>query len=136
MGIVTIFKFLYSHYSNNIYQWQDLSTTFLPFFQRKFLRLYKPTIETEKKMYKKSKELTEIIRKVNILSAEEQLSLISYLTNRLKMCEIKKKSGRDWTDLEGIAPNLLEGMDAQEYVTRMRRGEFPELEIQQKKLGN
>ena len=30
----------------------------------------------------------------------------------------------------GIAPNLLGGMDAQEYVTRMRRGEFPELEIE------
>ncbi|NEP90805.1 MAG: hypothetical protein F6K18_30570 [Okeania sp. SIO2C2] len=87
-------------------------------------------------MYKKSKELTEIIRKVDSLSPEEQLSLISYVIGRLKMCEIKKKPSRDWKDLEGIAPNLLERMDAQEYVTRMRRGEFPELEIQQKKLGN
>ena len=52
------------------------------------------------------------------------------------MCEIKKKTSRDWKELEGIAPNLLEGMDAQEYVTRMRWGEFPELEIQQNKLGN
>ncbi len=42
--------------------------------------------------YKKSKELTKIIRKVDSLSAEEQLSLISYLTNRIKMCEIKQKA--------------------------------------------
>ena len=39
----------------------------------------------------------------------------------------KKKASRDWTNLEGIAPKLLEGMDAQGYVTRMRRGEFPDL---------
>ncbi|MFB2977931.1 hypothetical protein [Microseira sp. BLCC-F43] len=35
-------------------------------------------------------------------------------------------------EFAGVAPNLLGGMDAQEYVNRIRRGEFPELEIQQK----
>ncbi|MGK7919065.1 MAG: hypothetical protein AB4080_03540 [Trichodesmium sp.] len=82
-------------------------------------------------MYKKSKELTEIIRKVDSLSAEEQLSLISYLSNRLKLCEITPKPRHKVTEFMGKAPNLLGGMDAQEYVTRMRRGEFPELEIQE-----
>ena len=42
-------------------------------------------------MYKKSKKLTEIIRKVDNTLAEEQLSLISYLIQRLKMCKIKKR---------------------------------------------
>ena len=42
-------------------------------------------------MYKKSKKPTEIIRKVDNTLAEEQLSLISYLIQRLKMCKIKKR---------------------------------------------
>ena len=50
-------------------------------------------------MYKKSKKPTEIIRKVDNTLAEEQLSLISYLIQRLKMCKIKKRQveiGQTW----------------------------------------
>lgn len=38
-------------------------------------------------------------------------------------------------EFAAIAPNLMGGMDVQEYVTRMRRGEFPDLEIVEKQLG-
>ncbi|AFZ60598.1 hypothetical protein H6G54_11270 [Anabaena cylindrica FACHB-243] len=82
-----------------------------------------------------SKELNEIQQLANKLTPDEQLSLIAYLTQRLQHCEIKRKPSRDLTEFEGIAPNLLGGMDAQEYVTRMRRGEFPDLEIAEKQLG-
>ncbi|NEP42510.1 MAG: hypothetical protein F6K35_26135 [Okeania sp. SIO2H7] len=79
-----------------------------------------------------SKELTDLMMKADKLLPEEQLYLISYLSNRLRTCEIKRQPRRNIKELEGIAPNLLGGMDAQEYVTRMRRGEFPDLEIEAK----
>ncbi|MFB8790812.1 MAG: hypothetical protein U7123_18650 [Potamolinea sp.] len=78
-----------------------------------------------------SKELNELMRLADALSPDEQLRLISYLANRVSRCEIKRKPRRKITEFIGIAPNLLGGMDAQEYVTRMRRGEFPDLEIEQ-----
>ena len=78
-----------------------------------------------------SKELNDLMREADALTPNEQLRLISYLTQRLQNCEIKRKPRRKVTEFAGIAPNLLGGMDAQEYVTRMRRGEFPDLEIEQ-----
>jgi len=79
-----------------------------------------------------SKELSEIKRLAARLSPDEQLELISYLVQRLRNCEIQRKPRRNIMEFAGIAPNLLGGMDAQEYVNRIRRGEFPELEIEQK----
>jgi hypothetical protein len=81
-----------------------------------------------------SKELRELMKQADALTPEEQLRLIAYLTQRLQHCEIKRKPRRDIMEFAGIAPNLLGGMDAQEYVTRMRRGEFPDLEIAEKQL--
>lgn len=81
-----------------------------------------------------SKELNEVKRVAEQLTPDEQLQLIAYLTQRLQRCEIKRKPRRDIMEFAGIAPNLLGGMDAQEYVTRMRRGEFPDLEIAEKQL--
>lgn len=79
-----------------------------------------------------SKELFEVLRLADLLSPDEQLELISYLAQKLRNCEIQRKPRRNVMEFAGIAPNLLGGMDAQEYVNRIRRGEFPELEIQQK----
>ncbi len=77
-----------------------------------------------------SKELFDLMKQADALTPDEQLQLIAHLTQKLRGCEIKRKPRRKVTDFMGIAPNLLGGMDAQEYVTRMRRGEFPELEIE------
>jgi hypothetical protein len=79
-----------------------------------------------------SKELFEVLRLADELSPDEQLQLISYLVQRLRNCDIKRKPRRNVMEFAGVAPNLLGGMDAQEYVNRIRRGEFPELEIEQK----
>jgi hypothetical protein len=79
-----------------------------------------------------SKELSELKRLADELSPDEQLQLISYLVQRLRKYEIQRKPRRNVMEFAGVAPNLLGGMDAQEYVNRIRRGEFPELEIQQK----
>ena len=78
-----------------------------------------------------SQELFEVLRLADRLSPDEQLELISYLVQRLRKCDIKRKPRRSVMEFAGIAPNLLGGMDAQEYVNRIRRGEFPELEIEQ-----
>ncbi|HEY9635554.1 MAG TPA: hypothetical protein V6D14_19280 [Coleofasciculaceae cyanobacterium] len=77
-----------------------------------------------------SRELFDLIKQADALTPDEQLQLIAHLSQKLRHCEIKRKPRRKMTDFMGIAPNLLGGMDAQEYVTRMRRGEFPELEIE------
>jgi hypothetical protein len=78
-----------------------------------------------------SKELNDLMRQADALTPDEQLRLISYLVQRLSFCDIKPKPRRKVTEFLGIAPNHLGGMDAQEYITRMRRGEFPELEIEE-----
>jgi hypothetical protein len=82
-----------------------------------------------------SKQLIELMTLADALTPDEQLSLISHLTQRLQHCEIKRKPSRNLMEFAGIAPNLLGGMDAQEYVTRMRRGEFPDLELANQQLG-
>ncbi|MBE9130065.1 MULTISPECIES: hypothetical protein [unclassified Coleofasciculus] len=76
-----------------------------------------------------SQKLVDLINQADALTPDEQLQLIAHLTQKLRRCEIKPKPSRKVTEFAGIAPNLLRGMDAQEYVTRIRRGEFPELEI-------
>jgi hypothetical protein len=78
-----------------------------------------------------SKELFEVMRLADALSPDEQLQLISHLSENLRRCEIKRKPRRNVMEFAGIAPNHLGGMDAQEYISRMRRGEFPELEIEE-----
>lgn len=78
-----------------------------------------------------SKELSELMKRADALTPDEQLSLMSYLVERLQHCEIQRKPRRNIKEFIGIAPNLLGGMDAQEYVTRIRQGEFPDLEIEQ-----
>ncbi len=70
-----------------------------------------------------SKELNDLKRQADALTPDEQLSLIAYLTQKLQLCEIKSKPRRDIMEFEGIAPNLMGGMDAQEYVKRIRSGE-------------
>lgn len=82
-------------------------------------------------MYRMSQELIEVMRQADALSPDEQLYLISHLASRLRRCEIKPKPRRNIKEFAGIAPNHLGGMNAQEYITRMRRGEFPELEIEE-----
>lgn len=78
-----------------------------------------------------SQELNDLMRQADALTPEEQLRLIAYLTQRLQHCEIKRKPRRNIMEFAGIAPNLLGGMDAQEYVRRIRSGEPLEPEIEQ-----
>lgn len=70
------------------------------------------------------RELFDLMKQADALTPDEQLQLIAHLTQKLRRCEIKRKLRRKVTDFMGIAPNLLGGMDAQEYVTRMSVASF------------
>lgn len=55
-------------------------------------------------------------------SKAEILELISYLTQQAQDPEPIDET-LTWLDMEGIAPNLLEGQDAQEWVSQSREAE-------------
>jgi len=70
-----------------------------------------------------SKKLFDLIKQADSLAPEEQLRLLSHLVQKISLCQITPPQKYKVTDFMGIAPNHLGG------ITRMRRGEFPELEI-------
>jgi hypothetical protein len=53
------------------------------------------------------------------LSAEEKLRLAVYLIEQAQLKPDRPR--KKWADLCGIAPDLLDGEDAQEWVSRTRR---------------
>ena len=63
------------------------------------------------------------------LTLEEQLEVISHTTEQLKRrVEGKSQTKRRWQELRGIAPNLLDGKDAQQWVNELRN-EWDEREV-------
>ena len=67
-----------------------------------------------------SKKVNNIIRQMNSLTADEQLSLATYLAELAK----KKCSGLkpcyQWRDLEGIVKSHHLGIDVQNWVSKLR----------------
>ena len=62
---------------------------------------------------------------VSSLPDAEQLRLVEQIVHRLALMRPRgdeEEERYDWMELAGIAPNLLDGEDAQEWVTRTRRG--------------
>ncbi|MFP4103027.1 hypothetical protein [Coleofasciculus sp.] len=96
-----------------------------------------------------SSRLKEIFHQIDDLTKKEMLEIFYYLEQRIRekynleesqaidaipenllqyIAETKnKKRQRSLQDFRGIAPNLLEGKDAQEWVSQMR-GEWEERE--------
>lgn len=96
-----------------------------------------------------SSKLKEIFYQIDNLTKKEMLTIFYYLEQRIRekddleedqaidaspenllqyIAETKnKKRRRSLQDFRGIAPNLLEGQDAQEWVSQMR-GEWEERE--------
>lgn len=66
--------------------------------------------------------LEEIIEKVDLLTVEEQLSLIAALAEKARASAVvRSDSGRTWSDLKGMLPYPACGEDAQAYIARSRR---------------
>jgi hypothetical protein len=69
-----------------------------------------------------SAKLEDIIRRAEALTPDEQIELITHLVYELaQRTDAGNPAHRDWSEIHGIAPDLLEGEDAQEWVSRGRR---------------
>ncbi len=66
--------------------------------------------------------LQQVLQEIEQLTPEEQLEVISHAAEQLKRrTALQTQSKRSWRELRGIAPNLLGGQDAQEWVNQLRR---------------
>ena len=61
--------------------------------------------------------LQDLMRQVDDLSTDELLHLLAYIAERARLGTNRPK----WGDICGIAPDLMDGEDAQEWITRSRR---------------
>lgn len=72
-----------------------------------------------------SPQLLAVMREVDRLSQTERLQLIAYLAHQAHQVESPSAlTTMTWQQLAGIAPNLLEGQDAQEWVNDLRSTEW------------
>jgi hypothetical protein len=72
--------------------------------------------------------LEQILQEIEQLGPEERKQLSKRLAERIKSFETVSQRKRSWQELRGIAPNILEGKDAQEWVNELR-DEWKEREI-------
>jgi len=66
-----------------------------------------------------SKELDEIVKKVESLNTDEQLFLVSHVTGKLRTM-YQTGQRRKWSEICGLVPYPLFGEDAQDWVSRTR----------------
>jgi hypothetical protein len=64
--------------------------------------------------------LEQILQEIEQLSPEEQKQLSERLAERIKTFKTVGQPKRSWQELRGIAPNILGGKDAQEWVNELR----------------
>jgi hypothetical protein len=65
--------------------------------------------------------LQQILQEIRQLTPEEQLEVISYAIEQLKQRTVAQTAPkRSWQELRAIAPNVLNGQDAQEWVNQLR----------------
>jgi hypothetical protein len=66
--------------------------------------------------------LQEVLKQAEHLSVGDRLELIQRVAEGLKQTQQEKepKPKRSWRELRGLAPNVLGGQDAQEWVNELR----------------
>jgi tetrahydromethanopterin S-methyltransferase subunit B len=64
------------------------------------------------------------LRDIDQLTLREQMQVLEYLVKQIKQSidpvTVPTKPKHKLSEFRGIAPNLLEGIDAQEWVNQMR----------------
>lgn len=66
--------------------------------------------------------LNELMSKSERLNPEEKRQLMRYLSSHLQKDDnLMSKPRHKWREIRGIAPNLLNGKDAQEWVNELRQ---------------
>ncbi len=66
-------------------------------------------------------QMQDLMRQIDELSADDLLSLLSYIAQRARVQALKETNRPKWSDICGMSPNLLGGEDAQEWVNRHRQ---------------
>ena len=61
----------------------------------------------------------ELQHQIDELSSDELKEMLSYLNSKVNESPPSKTTIK-WKDIRGLAPNLLNGEDAQAWVNRMR----------------
>lgn len=72
--------------------------------------------------------MEQILQEIEQLTPDEQKQLSERLAERVKSSEGANQPKRSWQELRGIAPNILEGKDAQDWVNELR-DEWEEREV-------
>lgn len=69
-----------------------------------------------------SLQLQQVLAEIDLLSSTEQTQVVEHITVNLTelVPTIQPRKSKSWRDLAGIAPNLLNGEDAQAWVNRER----------------
>jgi hypothetical protein len=69
-----------------------------------------------------SPQLQQLLTEIDRLSSTEQIQVIEHITVNLKelVPTTQPSKSKSWRDLAGIAPNLLNGEDAQVWVNQER----------------
>lgn len=70
-----------------------------------------------------SRDLFDVMLAAKKLSPDDQLRLISFLAEQVRATEPVAKPAAKWEDVRGMWSGLLNGMDATEFVRRVRSGE-------------
>ena len=65
--------------------------------------------------------LDSLIKQVDLLTAEEQLRLASYVIEKTRKQMATRQPRRKWKDVCGLLPYPAFGEDAQAYISRTRR---------------
>ena len=65
--------------------------------------------------------LDSLIKQVDLLTAEEQLRLVSYVIEKTRQQMATRRPRRKWKDIYGLLPYPAFGEDAQAYISRTRR---------------
>ena len=65
--------------------------------------------------------LQQVLKEINQLTPEEQWQVMGHLMNQLQhRAVVSAKLTKSWQEVEGVAPNLLGGVDAQDFVNSLR----------------
>jgi hypothetical protein len=65
--------------------------------------------------------LQQVLKEINQLTPEEQWQVMGHLMNQLQhRAVVTAKPTKSWQEVEGVAPNLLGGVDAQDFVNSLR----------------
>ena len=65
--------------------------------------------------------LNDLIKRVDLLTADEQLLLAAHLVERARQSYPAAVPSRKWREIRGLAHPSLLGEDAQDWVSRSRR---------------